>query len=151
MLRLYFVSRVLHDANCLINKRTTPSIALALLCSTFAACQSVQPHPNDLHAYLQQFIGHSAEDIQAQLDLHRLGYQSAHPAKRTATSLSYTVIRPVSIPIPDASAVMLGPSGVTPIHMSSGYAYYPDTQSCQIRFILSQHIAQSVQFQGKAC
>lgn len=124
----------------------------SVLMMTLTACQTSSQRSLALDDYLQQFIGQSAPQILAKLNLRQFGYQLAGPAEQSSNALNYRVLRPLSIPIPDASAVALGPAGTAPVRLQTGYTYYQDKhQSCQISFVLKQGIAAQVHYQGAAC
>lgn len=97
----------------------------------------------DRDAYLQKFIGQSSKQIRAEFNLANLGYQQAKPISLTNNALTYTAVRPLPIPI--------GTGGAVPIPFGSSAESYDVNLQCQIRFILHNHIAQSVQTTGRTC
>ena len=63
-------------------------------CAT-AGWQSVK-----LQDYLQPYIGQSADQIQKNLSLRTLGFQTLKQPKKTEQTLTFTVLRPINIPVP---------------------------------------------------
>jgi len=103
-------------------------------------------------AYLQQFIGKSSAEIRAQLDLSRIGYQQVNPPVLSASGLTYTAVRAISIPLPMAQnpALGMGAGSAVPVPGTAANSYDVNL-SCQIRFQLEQNIAKAVQLTGRTC
>ncbi|RKG31795.1 hypothetical protein [Acinetobacter tianfuensis] len=100
--------------------------------------------------YLQRFIGQSSTSIQANLNLENLGYQNASEPVLNSNSLTYTVLRPVSIPIPMAQNPALGSGAGTAVPIQPAQRYDTDL-TCQISFQLEQGIAKAVYMSGRTC
>ncbi len=103
-------------------------------------------------AYLQQFIGKSSEDIRAQLDLSRLGYQQLRAPELRGNALIYTAARAISIPVPMAQnpALGMGAGSAVPVPGTAANSYDVNL-SCQIRFQLEQNTAKAVHLTGRTC
>lgn len=125
-------------------------VALCFFMVLQACATPTQPKIN-LHDYLQQFIGQSAQTIQQNIDLKSLGYQVADQPMLSEDKLVYTILRPMNIPIPIVSNVDIGGSAV-PLQLGNNSANSYDVNfNCKIIFNLKNQIAESIQFQGKAC
>ncbi|MEX5424868.1 hypothetical protein WCE12_00950 [Acinetobacter radioresistens] len=61
-----------------------------------ACTTTYQAQPN-LDTYLEQFIGQSAEQIKAKINLPALGYELKGSPVQTANQLSYTILRPLAV------------------------------------------------------
>lgn len=107
--------------------------------------QSVQ-----LQDYLQPYIGQSADDIQQKLNLKDLGFQTLKQPKKTTDTLTYSILRPINIPIPADMGTSLDGS-----RLSTKATYnqsYDVNFYCHIIFELDQQqIARSIRYEGKAC
>ena len=103
-------------------------------------------------AYLQQFIGKSSDDIRAQLDLSRLGYQQLRAPELRGNALIYTAARAISIPVPMAQNPALGMGAGTAIPVPGAAAQSYDVHlHCRISFRLERNIAKEVQLTGRTC
>lgn len=112
-------------------------------CST-PGWQSVQ-----LQDYLQPYLGQSADQIQQNLNLRSLGFQTLKQPQRTNKNLVFTVLRPMSIPVPMNMGISDGSRLSTKMTYSQSYDvnFY-----CHIIFELDQQqVAQSIRYEGKAC
>ncbi|WP_436898866.1 hypothetical protein [Acinetobacter gyllenbergii] len=119
-------------------------------CST-PGWQSVQ-----LQDYLQPYLGQSADQIQQNLNLRSLGFQTLKQPQRTNKNLVFTVLRPINIPVPiaqsfgNASSPMNG--SVRLGSVSTSQQSYDVNFYCHIIFELDQQqVAQSIRYEGKAC
>ncbi|MCH7330098.1 hypothetical protein [Acinetobacter modestus] len=103
-----------------------------------------------LQDYLEPYIGQSADHIQQNLNLRSLGFQTLKQAQKTNQDLTFTVLRPISIPIPQDMGTSINGSRI-----SSGVTYsqsYDVKFYCHIIFELDQQqIARSIRYEGKAC
>lgn len=109
-----------------------------------------------LQDYLQPYIGQSADNIQQNLNLRSLGFQTLKQPQKTNDNLIFTVLRPINIPIPiaqsfgDASSPMSG--SVRLGSVSTSQQSYDVNFYCHIIFELDQQqIARSIRYEGKAC
>lgn len=116
--------------------------AIFILSTAMSACQTTELRPQDLHTYLQSYIGQSSESIQKQLNLKQMGYQSSPPILNT-NQLIYTVYQPINIPI----ATNVDPAN--PIALSS--TSYDVSMKCNVIFNLEHGVAHSISYEGKAC
>ena len=115
-----------------------------------ACATHTQPKVN-LQDYLKQFIGQSAQQIQQNLDLKSLGYQVLDQPSITEKQLTYTILRPMNIPTPMVSNVEVGGNAI-PLQLGNHSANSYDVNfNCKIIFNLNNQIAESIQYQGKAC
>ena len=101
--------------------------------------------------YLQQFIGQSSQSIQANLDLSSIGYQQVLSPTVDTQTLTYTVIRPISIPMPMAQNPADIDSGAVPIQITPRAQSYDVNLQCKIIYRLEQNIAKSVHYTGRTC
>lgn len=109
-----------------------------------------------LQDYLQPYVGQSADQIQQNLNLRSLGFQTLKHPQRSKESLVFTVLRPINIPVPIAQAygdpsspasgsVRLG-------SISASQQSYDVNFYCHIIFELDQQqIARAIRYEGKAC
>ncbi|EJO36342.1 hypothetical protein ABLT88_01525 [Acinetobacter radioresistens] len=80
-----------------------------------ACTTTYQAQPN-LDTYLEQFIGQSAEQIKAKINLPALGYELKGSPVQTANQLSYTILRPLAVPIPSGlQSVGTGGAVIAPL------------------------------------
>ncbi|ESK55522.1 hypothetical protein [Acinetobacter tjernbergiae] len=102
-----------------------------------------------LQDYLQPYIGQSADNIQQNLNLRSLGYQTLKQPQKTNQNLVFTVLRPMNIPIP----MNMGISDGSRLSTSTTYSQSYDINFyCHIIFELDQQqIARSIRYEGKAC
>lgn len=119
-------------------------VTLGLLsgCTTYSTTSIEQRD-----AYLQKFLGESSQHIQANLHLSELGYQQVHPPIVDSNSITYTVMRPVTIPVPMAQT---GP-GAVPIQVTPRAESYDVNLQCKIIYRLEHNIAKSVYYTGRTC
>ncbi len=102
-------------------------------------------------AYLQQFIGQSSQSIQARLDLTRIGYQQVLAPVANDQTLTYTVIRPVTIPVPMAQNPADINAGHIPIQLMPRAHSYELNLQCKIIYHLENNIATSLHYSGHTC
>ncbi|OAL79990.1 hypothetical protein AY606_04940 [Acinetobacter sp. SFB] len=122
------------------------AFALVTACTTTPMTTTMQRD-----AYLQQFIGKSSQSIEANLDLSSIGYQQAFSPTRDNQTLTYTVIRPISIPAPIAQNPADLDSGAIPIPITPSAQSYDVNLQCKIVFRLENNIAKSVYYTGRTC
>lgn len=113
------------------------------------ACSTTGWRAINIHEYLQPYIGQSADDIQQNLNLRDIGYQTLKQPKKTNQNLIFTVLRPMHIPIP----MNMGISDGSRLSTSTAYSQSYDVNFyCHIIFELDQQqIARSIRYEGKAC
>lgn len=117
----------------------------------FNGC-ATDPHQSvGLQEYLKSFLGKSSTTIQQELNLRSLGFQITHVPEKTSNQLIYTILRPLSIPIPMVSNVEMGGNPVPIQSGTLGSNSYDVNFSCKVIFQLKNDIAESIQYQGKAC
>jgi hypothetical protein len=121
-------------------------LSLLTACTTTSTITALQRD-----AYLQQFIGRSSQYIQAHLDLSRLGYRQVHAPVRNSQTLTYTVIRPVRIPVPIAPHPAGTGPGAVPIQVTPPAQSYDVKLQCRITFLLKAQIATAVSSTGPTC
>lgn len=119
---------------------------LTTACTTTSQTTAMQ---RDL--YLEQFIGQSSQQIQANLDLTRLGYQQVQSASVTPNRITYTVIRPIAIPLSIPQSIAGSQPGAVPIQVNSNPERYDVHLQCIIVFTLENQIAKSVHYTGRTC
>mgnify|MGYP003603208760 FL=1 len=119
---------------------------LTTACTTTSQTTAMQ---RDL--YLEQFIGQSSQQIQANLDLTRLGYQQVQSATVTPNRITYTVIRPIAIPLSIPQSIAGSQPGAVPIQVNSNPERYDVHLQCIIVFTLENQIAKSVHYTGRTC
>jgi hypothetical protein len=112
-------------------------------CAT-AGWRSVQ-----LQDYLQPYVGQSADQIQQNLNLRSLGFQTLKQPQRSKESLVFTVLRPINIPVP----MNMGISDGSRLSTNTTYSQSYDVNFyCHIIFELDQQqIARAIRYEGKAC
>ncbi|EPF6070451.1 hypothetical protein Q5M49_10155 [Acinetobacter nosocomialis] len=127
-------------------------ITLLSVMSIYLNGCATQPRQSvDLQEYLKGFLGKSSTTIQQELNLRGLGFQIAHVPQKTSNQLIYTILRPLSIPIPMVSNVEMGGNPV-PIQLGTlGSNSYDVNFNCKVIFQLKNDIAESIQYEGKAC
>lgn len=127
-------------------------ITLLSVMSIYLNGCATQPRQSvDLQEYLKGFLGKSSTTIQQELNLRGLGFQIAHVPQKTSNQLIYTILRPLSIPIPMVSNVEMGGN---PVPIQSGTLWsnsYDVNFNCKVIFQLKNDIAESIQYEGKAC
>ena len=117
----------------------------------FNGCATAPRQSVDLQEYLKSFLGKSSTTIQQELNLRSLGFQIAHVPEKTSNQLIYTILRPLSIPIPMVSNLEMGGNPVPIQSGALGSNSYDINFSCKVIFQLKNDIAESIQYQGKAC
>ncbi|WP_165443241.1 hypothetical protein [Acinetobacter ihumii] len=125
----------------------------AVLCFVFLlqACTTPSQHKVSLSEYLQQFIGQSVQDIEQNINLKSLGYQTLERPRLLNNQLSYTILRPMNIPTPMVTNVDIGGTAV-PLQLGNSSANSYDVNfNCKIIFNLNNQIAESIHYEGKAC
>ncbi|EMU9373708.1 hypothetical protein AAA818_003958, partial [Acinetobacter baumannii] len=97
---------------------------LSFMLLNINGCASHPRQSIDLQEYLKNFIGKSSTTIQQDLNLRSLGFQVARTPQKTSDQLIYTILRPLSIPIPMVSNVDMR-GGSVPIQSGnlSGNSY----------------------------
>lgn len=121
-------------------------------CTAFGlvtACTTTPTIQRD--AYLQQFIGQSSQAIQANLDLGSIGYQQVLSPTVNDQTLTYTVIRPMTIPVPMVQNPADIDSGAIPIQITPRAQSYDVNLQCKIIFRLENNMAKSVYYTGRTC
>ena len=111
---------------------------------TTPGMQSVQ-----LQDYLQPYLGQPADQIQQNLDLRNLGFQTLKQPQRNNQNLIFTILRPINIPVPMNMGISDGSRLST--NMTYGQSYDVNFY-CHIIFELDQQqIARAIRYEGKAC
>ncbi|WP_032879567.1 hypothetical protein [Acinetobacter colistiniresistens] len=106
--------------------------------------QSVQ-----LQDYLQPYLGQPADQIQQNLNLRNLGFQTLKQPQRNNQNLIFTILRPINIPVPMNMGISDGSRLST--NMTYGQSYDVNFY-CHIIFELDQQqIARAIRYEGKAC
>ncbi|HHX4865604.1 MULTISPECIES: hypothetical protein [Acinetobacter] len=127
-------------------------ITLLSVMSIYLNGCATQPRQSvDLQEYLKGFLGKSSTTIQPELNLRGLGFQIAHVPQKTSNQLIYTILRPLSIPIPMVSNVEMGGNPVPIQSGTLGSNSYDVNFNCKVIFQLKNDIAESIQYEGKAC
>ncbi|EKF47131.1 MULTISPECIES: hypothetical protein [Acinetobacter calcoaceticus/baumannii complex] len=127
-------------------------ITLLSVMSIYLNGCATQPRQSvDLQEYLKGFLGKSSTTIQQELNLRSLGFQIAHVPQKTSNQLIYTILRPLSIPIPMVSNVEMGGNPVPIQSGTLGSNSYDVNFNCKVIFQLKNDIAESIQYEGKAC
>ncbi|WP_151715519.1 hypothetical protein [Acinetobacter sp. TUM15071] len=131
-------------------------ICLGALALVLQGCATSGWQSVPLQDYLQPYIGQSADQIQQNLNLRTLGFQTLKQPQRSNQNLVFTVLRPINIPVPiaqsygDASSSMSG--SVRLGSVSTSQQSYDVNFYCHIIFELDQQqIARSIRYEGKAC
>ncbi|MFX5737321.1 hypothetical protein ABTE30_14085, partial [Acinetobacter baumannii] len=126
-------------------------ITLLSVMSIYLNGCATQPRQSvDLQEYLKGFLGKSSTTIQQELNLRGLGFQIAHVPQKTSNQLIYTILRPLSIPIPMVSNVEMGGNPVPIQSGTLGSNSYDVNFNCKVIFQLKNDIAESIQYEGKA-
>ncbi|MFH3939431.1 hypothetical protein ACJBLD_02135 [Acinetobacter nosocomialis] len=127
-------------------------ITLLSVMSIYLNGCATQPRQSvDLQEYLKGFLGKSSTTIQQELNLRGLGFQIAHVPQKTSNQLIYTILRPLSIPIPMVINVEMGGNPVPIQSGTLGSNSYDVNFNCKVIFQLKNDIAESIQYEGKAC
>lgn len=109
----------------------------------------------DFTSYLDQFIGKSKQDVMSSIHLQRFGFETVTQSRslQSTDTLVYSIIRPISIPIPIAEANYAGgssASGMRPtLHTATNS--YEVNMTCNIIFKLENNIVTKWDAKGKAC
>ena len=126
--------------------RCCTAFSLLTACTTTSTTTAMQRD-----AYLEQFIGQSSQTIQAKLNLSSIGYQQVLLPTVDDQTLTYTVIRPVTIPMPMAQNPADIDSGSVPIQIPPRAQSYDVNLQCKIIYRLEHNIAKSVYYTGRTC
>ena len=116
-------------------------------------CNSLNTRPANLDEYLQQFIGKSSTEIQSNLNFKAMGYQVSDKIQTTNNALSYTILRPINIPMAGGNATV-GSNGMgMPVirYDTMGTPSYDINFNCKVTFKLKDGVAESVEYLGRAC
>lgn len=134
-------------------KTTTHLWVILVALGLLTACQNTPTRPVSLDEHLQRYIGSSSQDIRNNLDFKALGYSVSKQVIQNESQLSYTILRPLSIPLAGSVApVEIGPSGVPIIrHEMVNTPTYDINFNCKVTFKLENNIATSIQYVGRAC
>jgi len=127
---------------------------IGLLCLIMMNVSGCTSHPRqsiDLQEYLKSFLGKSSAIIQQDLNLRSLGFQVLKTPQKTQDQLIYTILRPINIPIPMVSNVDMRGNSVAIQSGNLGGNSYDVNFNCKVIFQLKNNIAQSIQYEGKAC
>lgn len=124
---------------------------LTTLCLLYGCATSPTTTAQQRDTYLQQFIGQSSQTIQTKLDLRQLGYQQVLSPSLDNQTLTYTVIRPITIPMPMAQNPADIDSGAIPIQITPRAQSYDLNLQCKIVYRLENNIAKSVHYTGRTC
>ena len=116
-------------------------------------CQTQQYREQNLDQYLQKFIGSSRADIQNNLDFKALGYQTNKEVISTDQELSYTILRPIYIPMAGSNTSICANAMGVPVirYDTTSTPSYDINFNCKVTFKLKDDIAQSIQYSGRAC
>jgi hypothetical protein len=116
-------------------------------------CQSIDSRPANLDQYLQQFIGKTSTEIQSSLNFKTLGYQVSKNITKTNETLSYTILRPINIPMTGSNATVGSNAMGMPVirYDTAGTPSYDVNFNCKVTFRLNNDIAESVEYIGRAC
>ena len=129
-----------------------PSVGLfTTLCLLYGCATSPITTAQQREAYLGQFIGQTSQSIQANLDLSSIDYQQVQSPSLDNQTLTYTVIRPITIPAPMAQNPADIDSGAVPIQITPRAQSYDVNLQCKIIFRLENNIAKSVHYSGRTC
>ncbi|OTG64463.1 hypothetical protein B9T29_00310 [Acinetobacter sp. ANC 3903] len=128
------------------------SLALmTVLCLLYGCTTSATTSAQQRDTYLQQFIGQTSQSIQAKLDLSSIGYQQVLSPTLDDHALTYTVIRPITIPMPMAQNPADIDYGSVPIQIPPRAQSYDVNLQCKIIYRLEHNIAKSVYYTGRTC
>jgi len=109
-----------------------------------------------LQDYLQPYVGQSADQIQQNLNLRSLGFQTLKQPQRSKESLVFTVLRPINRPVPiaqvygDPSSPASGSVRVGSISTIQ-QSYVVNVYCHFICELYQQQIARAIRYEGKAC
>ena len=127
---------------------------IGLLCLIMMNVNGCTSHPRqsvNLQEYLKGFLGKPAATIQQDLNLRSLGFQVLKTPQKTQDQLIYTILRPINIPIPMVSNVDMRGNSVAIQSGNLGGNSYDVNFNCKVIFQLKNNIAESIQYEGKAC
>ena len=127
---------------------------IGLLCLIMMNVNGCTSHPRqsvNLQEYLKGFLGKPAATIQQDLNLRSLGFQVLKTPQKTQDQLIYTILRPINIPIPMVSNVDMRGNSVAIQSGNLAGNSYDVNFNCKVIFQLKNNIAQSIQYEGKAC
>ncbi|CAI3154550.1 hypothetical protein AV645_16440 [Acinetobacter calcoaceticus] len=127
---------------------------IGLLCLIMMNVNGCTSHPRqsvNLQEYLKGFLGKPAATIQQDLNLRSLGFQVLKTPQKTQDQLIYTILRPINIPIPMVSNVDMRGNSVAIQSGNLGGNSYDVNFNCKVIFQLKNDIAESIQYEGKAC
>jgi len=116
-----------------------------------SGCTSHPRQSIDLQEYLKSFLGKSSAIIQQDLNLRSLGFQVLKTPQKTQDQLIYTILRPINIPIPMVTNVDMRGNSVAIQSGNLGGNSYDVNFNCKVIFQLKNNIAESIQYEGKAC
>jgi len=114
-------------------------------------CTSHPRQSIDLQGYLKSFLGKSSATIRQDINLRSLGFQVANAPQKTPNQLIYTILRPLNIPIPMVTNVDMRGNSVAIQSGNLGGNSYDVNFNCKVIFQLKNDIAESIQYEGKAC
>jgi len=127
---------------------------IGLICLIMMNVSGCTSHPRqsiDLQEYLKSFLGKSSAIIQQDLNLRSLGFQVLKTPQKTQDQLIYTILRPINIPIPMVTNVDMRGNSVAIQSGNLGGNSYDVNFNCKVIFQLKNNIAESIQYEGKAC
>ncbi|MFH7767296.1 hypothetical protein [Acinetobacter sp. BSP-28] len=123
----------------------------AILCLLYGCTTSPTTSAQQRDAYLQQFIGQTSQSIQAKLNLTSIGYKQVLAPIANDQTLTYTVMRPITIPVPMAQNPADIDAGNIPIPVTPRAQSYDVSLQCKIIYRLENNIAKSVYYTGRTC
>jgi len=127
---------------------------IGLLCLIIINVNGCTSHPRqsiDLQEYLKSFLGKSSATIRQDINLRSLGFQVSSAPQKTPNQLIYTILRPLNIPIPMVTNVDMRGNSVAIQSGNLGGNSYDVNFNCKVIFQLKNDIAESIQYEGKAC
>ncbi|WP_336165934.1 hypothetical protein [Acinetobacter sp. 161(2023)] len=127
---------------------------IVLLCLVTMNMNGCTSHPRqsiDLQEYLKGFLGKSSTTIRQDINLRSLGFQVSSAPQKTPNQLIYTILRPLNIPIPMVTNVDMRGNSVAIQSGNLGGNSYDLNFNCKVIFQLKNEIAESIQYEGKAC
>ncbi|NUF12932.1 hypothetical protein [Acinetobacter oleivorans] len=133
---------------------TATRCQIGLLCLIIMNVSGCTSHPRqsiDLQEYLKGFLGKSSATIREDINLRSLGFQVANTPQKTSNQLIYTILRPLNIPIPMVTNVDMRGNSVAIQSGNLGGNSYDLNFNCKVIFQLKNDIAESIQYEGKAC
>ena len=119
---------------------------------TLSACQTThQPNQQSLALYLNQYVGQEADQLKQKINLDAFNIQLNPNPIMTPERAIYSFDRILSMPIPAGNVVKDSRGVLIPVQISSVGNNYEMKQTCNIIFVLKNHLVQSVSMQGQAC